>query len=69
MAKIEIDYKQYEDMKNSLKILEEENVKLKEDIETLKSTNYKLNDNISELTESGLFERIFRWNDLLKTLK
>lgn len=68
-ATIEISYKEYDFLNNRVKNLENEIYHLKNDIDCLNSRIFYLNDCIDEIKNSGFFERLMKWNKIIKKVK
>lgn len=64
MAKIEIDYSLYQSLKDKIDKLENDIIQLKKinekEYEIIMSLRYTLEN----IQETGLFERIFKWNEI-----
>lgn len=68
MAKIEIDYSLYQSLKDKIDKLENDIIQLKKinekEYEIIMSLRYTLEN----IQETGLFERIFKWNEIEKEI-
>lgn len=68
-ARIEISYEEYDFLKNKVKDLENKICHLKNDIDCLNSQIVYLHDWIDEIINSGFFERLMKWNKIIKNVK
>lgn len=68
MAKIEIDYSVYQSLKDKIDKLENDIIQLKKvnekEYEVIMSLRYTLEN----IQETGLFERIFKWDEIEKEI-
>ena len=68
-GRIEISYAEYRYMDDKIKELQAEIVELNKKIEIQNSIIEDLEEKNNNLSESGLFERFFKWNKILKENK
>lgn len=68
MAKIEIDYSVYQSLKDKIDNLENDVVKLKAINEELYAKINSLRYTLENIQETGLFERIFKWEEIEKEI-
>ena len=64
MAKIEIDYSVYQSLKDKIDKLENDIIQLKKINEKEDETILLLRYTLENIQETGLFERIFKWNEI-----
>lgn len=69
MSRIEISLKEYDELKKKIRQLEANNVALSREIEKQKGMIDELEDHLSELTEIGLIDRIFNWDQYVTPVK
>lgn len=68
MAKIEIDYSIYQSLKDKIDKLENDIVKLKKNNEELYEKIMSVRYTLENIQETGLFERIFKWEKIEKEI-
>lgn len=66
MARIDIDYEEYQNLKDRINKLEIENIKLRSEISSQRQKIFDCKNVIEDIKESGFFERVFSWENVLK---
>lgn len=66
MARIEIDYLEYQGLKETIENLQKENVSLKKSIDLLKEEKNKLLEDKEDILNSRIMDRLFNWKNIVK---
>lgn len=66
MARIEIDYLEYQGLKATIENLQKENISLKKDIDLLKEEKNKLLEDKDDILNSRIIDRLFNWKNIIK---
>ena len=69
MAKIEIDYDVYQGLKNKIYALEGKIVEQMKEKDIFNNELDNLHSLLHDIKETGLFERIFKWDETLKKIE
>lgn len=66
MARIEIEYLEYQGLKAMIENLQKENISLKKDIDLLKEEKNKLLEDKDDILNSRIIDRLFNWKNIIK---